>query len=99
MQIELYLSNARDAYFFKNDIPEGVSVNVPPITVRKGFGEEIAITVLITISTGIPITIIGNWLYDKIKNCSSNKITIDRQEITFDKGQITKIITEKIKKE
>ncbi len=94
MQIELYLSNNRDALGFDQDVPEGISVSIPFFLVKKDFGVEEAITVIISLTAGVPFALLAAWLYDKLKNPRSNHITINRREIQIDKGEIARIIEE-----
>ena len=99
MDIKISLSDNKDSYEFKKDIPDGISVFIPPFTIYK-FSEYIEpITIIISIVRDISIGLLVTWLYDKFKNCSSEKITIDKKEIILDKGEITRIIEEKITKE
>ncbi|MCG2739966.1 MAG: hypothetical protein L6300_06965 [Syntrophaceae bacterium] len=97
MTIRIDLSDSQDALYFDNDIPEGVSVSHPPVIIRKMFGVEpehinIAVNFAEIISTGLLV----NWLYDKLVKCKSNKITINKKTINFDKGRITQIVEESI---
>ena len=97
MNFEITFSNQKDALMLNNP-PEGVSVIKPPITITKGYGaEEIAVTVVISLATGIPASLIAAWLYDKLKNHRSSQIRINRTEIYMSEGKITKIIEETIK--
>lgn len=97
MDISIYLSNSRDAVEFKDDIPDGISVHVPSVRINKGFGmPPEAVTIIVSFAVGVPASVVGNWLYAKFIDCKSQKISIDRKEITLEKGEITKIIIEKI---
>ena len=96
MKIEINFSDYKDALIFKHDIPEGISINWPPLTIRQEFGNIQPITIIISFSIAVSSKVLGNWIYDKIKNHGSNKITIDRKKIILDKGEITRIIQEKI---
>jgi len=97
MNIEITFSNNKDALLLK-DAPKGVSVMVPPLEFRKGYGaEEIAVSLVIGLATGIPASLVASWLYDKLKNHRSSQISINRREIHISEGEITKIIEETIK--
>ncbi len=97
MKIEIRFSNNRDA-FLLSDATEGISVVKPPITFTKGYeAEEIAVSVIVNIAAGIPVSLIAPWLYNKLKNCRSSKISINRREIQISEGAITNIIEEDIK--
>ncbi len=39
----------------------------------------------------------SNWLYDKLKTKKIEKLMIERTEVEIDKGEIKKVIEEKIK--
>ncbi|MFO0793977.1 MAG: hypothetical protein U0586_07920 [Candidatus Brocadiaceae bacterium] len=97
MNIEITFSNQKDALML-SDPPAGVSVIKPPITITKGYGaEEIAVSVIIAVATGVPINLFTSWLYDKMKHSRSSKICINRKEIHLSQGEITKVIEETIK--
>lgn len=96
MKIELYLSDSHDAFLFNKDTPEGISVDIPPISFRKSFGTTEAITILISSAATIPTSLIVKWLYNKFTNCESRKISINRRTININDGEITKIIEESI---
>lgn len=57
------------------------------------------VVLIVTFLGGIPITVIGNRLYDLIYKHSkgqTEKVTIDRGEIVFSKGEIVKVIEEHV---
>ena len=98
MQIKLQLSDCRDIHLFKSDIPDGVSVDTPMIHSKNdALGEITFSNILITVATGIPISLVSKWLYEKFANSNSSKITINRREINMRDGDITSIIEEIIK--
>lgn len=96
MELSIYFSDSNDGFLLKNDIPKGISVSPQYITVQKGFGDSIPVTMFISFARDVSIGLISAWLYDKLKNCSSEKITIDRKEIILEKGEIAHIIEEKM---
>jgi hypothetical protein len=97
MDIEITFSNNKDALLL-NDAPKGVSVMVPPLEFQKDYGaEDIAVSVIISVATGVPASLVAAWLYDKLKYHRSRQISIDRREIHISKGELTKIIEETIK--
>jgi hypothetical protein len=97
--IEVTLSNNRDAFIVNNDVPSGVTLEVPEVTMMKSEGSEIAITIGISLATGIPSSLVAAWLYDKFKQCRSNQISINRRIINLSDGKVTQIIEESIKVE
>jgi len=97
MEIEMTFSNNKDALHLKNDVPSGISLIMPDIVITKGFGSETAVTIVISVATGIPASLVAAWLYDKLKHHRSNKISINRKELHVSEGEITKIIEETIR--
>ena len=97
MDIEMTFSNNKDALLLNNDIPPGISLIMPKIIITKGFGTETAVTIIISVATGIPSSLIAAWLYDKLKHSRSRQISINRKEIHLSEREITKIIEETIK--
>ncbi len=98
MDIDIYFSNQKDALLLKHETPAGISLTMPDIVIRKDFGAPgIAVSVVVGIATGIPSSFVASWLYDKLKHHKSRQIRINRKEIDFSQGEITKIIEETIK--
>jgi len=60
-------------------------------------GSSMLVTILVSVGTGVPSSLLASWLYDKLKNGRSNKITINRREIEITEGEITRIVEESIK--
>ncbi|SRR6266567_2005758 len=96
MEIEVTLSNNRDAFLLNSDIPSGVAFAMPEIVMTKSFGTETAVTIFISLATGVPSSLAAAWLYDKLKQGRSNQISINRREIHFSDRKVTKIIEEAI---
>ena len=96
MEIEVILSNNKDAFLLSNDIPSGVSFVMPVIFMTKSFGTETAVAIVISFAAGVPSSLVAAWLYDKLKQGRSSQISIDRREIHFSDGKVTKIIEEAI---
>lgn len=97
MEIEMTLSNNKDALLLKNDVPSGISLIMPDIVITKGLGSETAVSIIISVATGIPTSLVAAWLYDKLKHHRSSKICINRKEIHVSEGEITKVIEETVK--
>lgn len=97
MNFEMTFSNQKDALLLNNEVPKGVSLIMPNIVITKGFGTETAVTIVISVATGIPSSLVAAWLYDKLKHHRSRQISINRKEINFSQGEITKVIEETIK--
>jgi hypothetical protein len=58
------------------------------------FPSIIEITI-ITFATQVAAQVVASWLYDKIKG-RAVKLRIERTEVGIDKGQIERILTEKM---
>lgn len=97
MNIEMTFSNQKDALLLKNDVPPGISLTMPDIIIRKDFGTDIAVSVVVGVATGIPSSLVAAWLYDKLKHHRSRQICINRREVHISEGEITKIIEETVK--
>ena len=86
----------------EKQIAKGVLVRYEGTGFRKatGFPDIIHITIAIAegMSIGIASGLISAWLYDKLKGKSVEKIRIERIEVTLNKGEIERILMEKIKK-
>jgi len=96
MDIEITFSNNKDALLLNNNVPDGISLIMPPIIITKGYGLETAVSIVVSVAAGIPSGLVANWLYDKLKHHRSRQISINRREINFSQGEITKIIEEAV---
>lgn len=94
--IGVTFSNNRDAFTLDNDVPAGVTLKIPEVTMAKSVGSETAITIAISIATGVPSSLVATWLYDKFKQCRSNQISVNRRIINLSDGKVTQIIEESI---
>lgn len=63
------------------------------IQLQEGIPEVIGF--ILTIAKDIGVGIVSAWLYDKLKNKKAT-LRIDRTVVEIDKGEITRIIREKI---
>lgn len=97
MDIEMTFSNQKDALLLKNDVPPGISLTMPDIIIRKDFGTDIAVSIVVGVATGIPSSLVAAWLYDKLKHHRSRQISINRREVHISEGEIIKVIEEAIK--
>lgn len=110
MQIQLYIDTEDQKLGFDlmgtpNSLTAGTKVEVPGnailtlnnIIVRKAFGVPTTLEFIVTFTGGVSAGIVANWLYEKIKGRAS-KIRIERTELQIKKGEIERIIVEKIKK-
>jgi hypothetical protein len=79
----------------QGEIPEGIIIEKLPVQMqRDGLSESLGIAI-ITLAASVPIGVFINWLSNKLfVDQASTKITINRKEIHFDEGQITRLIEE-----
>ncbi|NQT25990.1 hypothetical protein HQ585_11585 [candidate division KSB1 bacterium] len=98
IQLEISFSDNKDGLYLKTDLPEGISIDSPPIYIKKVYGFSEPINMIVYFALGVSAKVAASWLYDKLKDCRSDKITIDRKEIILSEGEITRIIEEKITK-
>ena len=73
--------------------PEGVSITMRLLESvdLSGIGEFVLL-----IAGGVPASLFAAWLYDKLEKHGAKTIRIDRHEIVVDRGEIERIIWEKI---
>jgi hypothetical protein len=84
----------------QKEIPGGATLTMQPMIVRKAEGIPQIITIVLSCAGSVATGVIGNYIYDKMKNHSGEhlKMTINRREVKYNnKGQITKILEEEIK--
>lgn len=84
-------------------IGKGVSATFKGTRFRKSVGIPEVIQFVLEIGKEVAIDVgallVSAWIYDKLKGQDVKKITIERTEVTFNEGQIEKIITEKMQEE
>ncbi len=83
-------------------LPGGFTMTSEGLIIRKAFGFPETVTLVITFTGGfasnIAINLLSSWLYDKLKG-RAETLRIDRREIHIEKGEITRIIEETIRRE
>jgi hypothetical protein len=77
----------------KGIVPSGVTIEKLPVVMDRGLSEPWAIAI-VSIATTVSIPIFVKWLNKKITDKKSTKITINRKEIHYDEGKITRLIEE-----
>jgi hypothetical protein len=92
--IEIETPDLPVAFNMKVDAPEGVTVFVPPIMMKRSDGAEGIATIILTLTGSVVTSAIGSWLYDKLKAGRSRTVKINRREIEIENGEITRIIEE-----
>jgi len=82
-------------------VTDGVSIRFNGIVLREAIAipDLIKITLLITEKVALPVAVglFSSWLYDRLKNRRVRRISIERTEVKLDKGEIERILLEKIK--
>jgi hypothetical protein len=82
---------------YQRSVPGGGVITYQGTVVRKSFGVPETISLLLTVGGSVTINLISSWLYDKLKGRTTT-LRIDRKEINLEKGEITRIIEEKMEK-
>jgi hypothetical protein len=81
------------------DYPEGINKRIVSSTSveRRDFFTDPTAAAVFTFASGVAASVFANWLYNKIKSGPPHtKIKINHREVTIDKNEIMKIITEEI---
>lgn len=106
----LSLASPRNAHFSvliylflggtQKSIGEGISAIYQGTIIRLAVGFPDIIRVVLEIgeevAIGIGAGLISAWLYDKLKERKVEKLRIERIEVRIDKGEIERILIEKI---
>lgn len=101
--LEIDTNDEKLVPIFKKDKPENVSISFK-ISFQKNTGGTneilgIIIEYGVEVIKDIGIPLFCSWLYDKLKNSKSKKITINHKEVYIDKDKITKIVEDTLKDE
>ena len=97
MQITVEVRAGRNlGSFLEKDKPDGVNIHILPSLLHRDFGQDTT-TFIIAFATGIAGNLIATWLFEKFKEQPPKKVTIRKQEITWDKGELTRVIEEEVK--
>jgi len=81
------------------ETPAGVNLDVPSLAQRRGVGFKNTNTATVTAKPGVNVEILANWLYDKLCEWPTTRLTINRSEVRIAKNEITRVIQEEITKE
>lgn len=81
----------------QKSIPGGATVTFKGEFTRKTFGFPLTIELAISIGVGVISGLIANWLNGKIKGRAAT-LRIDRREVQIEKGEIKRVIEERIQK-
>jgi len=72
--------------------PKGISVEYQ--TRESAWSGAVAL--IVRVAAGVSLGILANWLYDHLVKHGAKRITIDRQEVIVNRGEVQRIIREKI---
>jgi hypothetical protein len=64
--------------------------------IRKAFGFPEIANFVLTFGSGMAAGVAANWLYDKLKGKKIERLIIERTEVEIDRGEIKKVIEEKL---
>ena len=95
IKIKIETSYVPLTQIIKQDVPSGVSVNIPPFKEQRGMDAETTIMIILTV-TNMAIPFIVEWLRFKKITERATKITIDEKEVELEYGDIKRIIDRKI---
>lgn len=79
-------------------IPGGAKIISKGLKLKKAFGFPQTIELILSFGTGVASGLVASWIFQKLKGRTTS-FRIDRTEVKINKGEIEKIIIEKIKKE
>ncbi|MEM3797245.1 MAG: hypothetical protein QXE05_01405 [Nitrososphaeria archaeon] len=89
--------------FTTKEVVDGVSIRFNGFIIREAIDipHLISITLFLAKDVALPtaIGLFSAWLYDKLKQRTVEKLYIERTVVKIDRGEIEKILLEKIKKE
>jgi hypothetical protein len=101
MRIRVETDNPAVALGFKQDVPAGVRVVVPPVTTRKSIDSpEALLEVIVETARDVEIGLLSAWLYDKVRPTKGRvRVQINSVEVLCEEGEIWRVITEQIHRE
>ncbi|MGD0422487.1 MAG: hypothetical protein ABSA92_03400 [Candidatus Bathyarchaeia archaeon] len=104
MEISLVTHNLNLAAEMYNEVNQkrkfGAEVNAKVGRSLAGDSVEAPLItqLILSVSSEVAIGLFVNWLYDRLKADKKAILTIERTEIEIDKGEITRILTERLEK-
>ena len=77
--------------------PAGIAVRGPVGSKHYADGAA-AVAMFITVSITLPIAtkVVASWLFEYLHKHGAKRIRIDREEISFSRGEIERVVREKI---
>lgn len=79
----------------QRDIARDFKVQYETTSIRKGADLPEILNIVLNIGSQLAVGVAANWLYDKLKDKDA-KISIERITVEFDKGEIIRVIKEKM---
>ncbi len=77
--------------------PDGVKVSGLRGKVFNGpIPDNATFQFIVEISKDVAVGVFSAWLYDHIKQYNAKRIRIEREEIIFNKGEVERIVREKL---
>lgn len=80
---------------YQRSIAGDATLTYQKTIVRKAFGVPETLDLVLTIGSSVAANVISSWLYDKLKGRKAT-LRIDKKEIQIEKGEIVRIIEEKV---
>lgn len=77
------------------NIPGNANIKAKGIAARKAFGLSETLELVLTCGSSVVSSIVANWLWQKLKGRATS-LRIDRVEVELNKGDIEKVLIEKI---
>jgi len=81
------------------EIPAGIDVDVPSLAERRGVGFKPVTTATLTFQPGVAVDEVANWLYDRLCDEPTTRLTINRTEVRIAKDEIKRVLQEEVAKE
>lgn len=103
LDFDLFETKERLARGMEIKIADGISARFEgtEFHLAIGFPDLVHFTITIgkDLAIGVASGIISAWLYNKLKGRKVEKLRIERTEVNIDKGEIKRILMEKIEEE
>jgi len=99
MKLEIQTPEIPLVFKLKTDIPNGVTVDVPPIGMTRDILSDAIAIAIVTFPINVSAQILAIWLYEKFKDGKSKTVTINKREIEISPDGFIRIIEETIKSE
>ena len=81
-------------FLLESEKPDGIIVQLVPPRLQTDTSIDWT-TVIVSLAASVPVNIFTDWLSKKLlTNDRNTKISVNRKEIYFDKGEVTRLIEE-----